>query len=342
MITENILICFFILFNFFLIFFHDEIKLFHINLDNPDNRRKMHKNPTPLSGGIIIILNIIIYFLFAINNNEIAIKEIVFFNSHETLIIFMITSFLIFLVGFIDDRSDLRASIKFILISIIILFIVFFDNSLIIEDIKFSFFEKNFYLSIYSIIFTVFCFLVFLNALNMFDGINLQSGIYLVTITTSILLFYSNSLLIKIFLISILTYSYLNFKNKCFLGDSGALLVAFIVGYLFVKLYNNNIISFADEIVIYMLVPGVDLIRLFFKRIFLKRNPLTSDRFHLHHLLLLKFSYKKTIVILFVLIIFPIIMNYLQINNLFIIIFFVFIYSFLVSFVNKSIKTNSL
>ena len=84
----------------------------------------------------------------------------------------------------------------------------------------------------------------------MFDGINLQSGIYLVTITTSILFFYSNSLLIKIFLISILTYSYLNFKNKCFLGDSGALLVAFIVGYLFVKLYNNNIISFADEIVI--------------------------------------------------------------------------------------------
>ena len=71
-----------------------------------------------------------------------------------------------------------------------------------------------------------------------------------------------------------------------------------------------------------MLVPGIDLIRLFFKRIFLKRNPLSSDRFHLHHLLLSKYSYKKTIIILIALIIFPILMNYFGLNKLFVIFFF--------------------
>ena len=55
-----------------------------------------------------------------------------------------------------------------------------------------------------------------------------------------------------------------------------------------------------------MLVPGIDLIRLFFKRLFLKRNPLSSDRFHLHHLLLLKYSFEKTILILIALILIPI------------------------------------
>ena len=77
-----------------------------------------------------------------------------------------------------------------------------------------------------------------------------------------------------------------------------------------------------------MLVPGMDLIRLFFVRIFLKRNPLSSDRFHLHHLLLSKYSYKKTITILTLLILLPISMNYFELNKLFTIILFIFIYFF--------------
>ena len=144
----------------------------------------------------------------------------------------------------------------------------------------------------------------------MFDGINLQSSFYSIIIFLSILLFYNNSLIAKIILISIFAYSYLNMRNKSFLGDSGSLLVAFIIGYFFIKLYNREIINYTDEVVIYMLVPGIDLVRLFFKRLFLKRNPLSSDRFHLHHLLLSKYSFEKTILILTVLILIPIIINF--------------------------------
>ena len=130
----------------------------------------------------------------------------------------------------------------------------------------------------------------------------------------------------KIILISIFTYSYLNLKNKSFLGDSGSLLIAFIIGYFFIKLYNREIINHTDEVVIYMLVPGIDLIRLFFKRLLLKRNPLSSDRFHLHHLLLLKYSFRKSILILVGLILLPIIMNYFGLNKLIIIFIFISIY----------------
>ena len=171
----------------------------------------------------------------------------------------------------------------------------------------------------------------------MFDGINLQSSFYSIIIFLSILLFYNNSLIAKIILISIFAYSYLNMRNKSFLGDSGSLLVAFIIGYFFIKLYNREIINYTDEVVIYMLVPGIDLVRLFFKRLFLKRNPLSSDRFHLHHLLLSKYSFEKTILILTVLILIPIIMNYFDLNRLFIILILISIY-FVILFTISSKK----
>ena len=326
---ENLLIFFIALFNFFLIFFFDKIKLFKINIDKPDGKRKLHKNPIPLAGGIIIFLNLVIYFLFILKNPNLLLNEIIFKND-KNLILFFITSISIFTLGFIDDKLNISAFIKFIVIIILIGFILLLDETLKIQIIKFSFIDNEFYLSKYSIIFTCFCFLVYLNAFNMFDGINLQSSIYSIIIFLSILFIYHDLFLIKVLLISIISYSYLNFKNKSFLGDSGSLLLAFIIGYIFIQLYNNRVINFTDEVVVYMLLPGIDLIRLFFKRIFLKRNPLTPDRFHLHHLLISQYSYKKSLIILFCLIILPIVMNYFASSKFFIISSFVSIYVILI------------
>ena len=322
---ENIFLVFMILFNFILIIFFDKIKLFHINIDNPDGKRKLHKKPIPLAGGIIIFLNLIIYFIFLSNNQNALLNENIF-NNYIDLVVFFITSLLIFSLGFMDDKFNISAFKKFLIISVIIILSLCFDDTLNIKIIKFSFLEKSFELSQYHTIITCFCFLVFLNAFNMFDGINLQSSIYSIIIFLSFLYFYNDSLIVKIMLISIFTYSYLNMKNKSFLGDSGSLLVAFIIGYFFIKLYNLELIDYTDEVVIYMLVPGIDLIRLFFKRLFLKRNPLSSDRFHLHHILLSKYSFKKTISILMALILFPIIMSFFGLNKLLIILIFISIY----------------
>ena len=331
MLTENILLIFFILFNLLITLFFDKIKLFQVNIDKPDKKRKLHQNPTPLSGGIIVFFNLFLFFVIVQLNQDFLVNEVFFDN--KSFVLFFFTSLLIFILGFFDDRYDLSAIPKFLIITIIILLILFLDNDLNIKLIKFSFLNNEFYIHSYSIIFTTFCFLVFLNAFNMFDGINLQSGLYSVIIFLSILFFYVDSLLIKVILISILGYSYLNFKNKTFLGDSGSLLLAFIIGYIFIKLYNFEKINFTDEVIIYMLVPGIDLIRLFFRRIYLKRNPLTPDRFHIHHLLILKYSHFKSVLILLSLIILPIVMNHFNINILFIIILFVIFYSILIKIV---------
>jgi UDP-GlcNAc:undecaprenyl-phosphate GlcNAc-1-phosphate transferase len=174
-----------------------------------------------------------------------------------------------------------------------------------------------------------------MNALNMFDGINLQSTIYSLIIFTSIYLFFINSILTKILIIFLIGFFYLNYKNKSFLGDSGTLTLAFIIGYIFIRLYNLGLIQNADEIVIYMIIPGLDLIRLFIIRILKKRNPLSSDRLHLHHLIISKYDFKKTITIISLLIILPIVLNYFDLKNLYNLLIIICLYFLTIILVQK-------
>ena len=320
---------FFIILNLIFVYYFKKINFFHKNIDKPDNKRKLHKKPIPLAGGIIIFINLFLYNLIIFFNKNLFLNEVLFVNQFD-LILFFLCSTAIFILGYIDDRLNISAKIKFIIITILILFILFLDKNLILNQIKFSFLDKVFYLSEFSILFTCFCFLVFLNAFNMFDVINLQSCLYSISIFLVTIIFYLNTILINMLLICLIAYGYLNYKNKSFLGDSGSLLLSFIIGYVFIKLYNLNIINFSDEIVLYMLIPGLDLIRLFFIRILNKKNPLSPDRFHLHHLLLLKFSYKLTLSIILTLILLPILLNFLGFDKLYIIIFTIIIYSFFI------------
>lgn len=174
-----------------------------------------------------------------------------------------------------------------------------------------------------------------MNAFNMFDGINLQSSSYALFIFFNFLIFFSDSLIIKILIITLIFFIYLNLKNRSFLGDSGSLLLAFIISYFFVKFYNISYIKYADNVALYMIVPGLDLIRLFILRILKKRNPLSSDRMHIHHLLNKKYTQTKTLIIIFLLVCFPIILDYLGLNNIFTIFITITTYSFLIAYISE-------
>ena len=323
------ILIFFFIFNFFLIINFRKINFFKINIDKPDNKRKIHKKPTPLAGGIIIYINILIYWII-LSFSENLLNYEIFFENLYSLNIFIFFASAVFLLGFLDDRYNIKANIKFLVLICIIFILLLFDKDLILNDLRFSFYSKSIFLDSYLIFFSIFCFLVFLNAFNMFDGINLQSSIYSLIILFCILFFYSFSFLISVIIISLIGFSYINFKNRSFLGDSGTLLLAFIISFSFIKLYNLEFINHADKIVIYMLIPGLDLIRLFIFRILRKKNPLSPDRLHLHHILINKFSLFKTLSIIMFLVTFPIILNYFDINTIFIITITTLMYFFIV------------
>ena len=85
---------FFVLNLFILLNFH-KINLFRLVLDKPDKLRKFHKKNTPLAGGIILFINIFIYFVILNFNKNLISTEIFFYNLND-LNYFIFTCCLIF------------------------------------------------------------------------------------------------------------------------------------------------------------------------------------------------------------------------------------------------------
>ena len=93
----------FIIVNILLVTNFKKIKFLHYILDKPDKKRKFHLKATPLAGGIILIINLLIYFLTMSLNKEFLLNEVFFSNSSE-LYIFIFSSFIIFFIGIFDDK----------------------------------------------------------------------------------------------------------------------------------------------------------------------------------------------------------------------------------------------
>ena len=237
-----------IIFNsFFLIFFNKVSEFFNIN-DLPDHKRKIHKKPVPLLGGVIIFFNILISIIFIFVYLDFsAFGKFLYIHSYKSFIVFLFILSSIFLLGYLDDKKNLSPLKRLITLTILIYIICVNDKVAILDNFKFSFLEDSIDFNQLSLPFSICCYIFLIVALNMFDGINLQSSI-LYSVNFLIIFFNLHFFNIIIFsiLIGLLFFSFLNLKNKCFLGDSGSYLLAFIFGYYLVRVHNNTDIYFSD------------------------------------------------------------------------------------------------
>lgn len=331
------LIFLFLILNSFIIIKFNKIKLFYLVLDEPDNKRKIHPRSTPLAGGVILTINIFFYFI-CVNFFPIDLTNEFIFDSKNEINIFITCCLIIFILGLVDDKFNFNPILKFFILTCILSWFFNSNDNILIEKINFSFNSKIIILEQYSFLFTIFCFLVFMNAFNMFDGINLQSGSYSLIIFLYFAIYGKSNLFILIIIIFIISFLYLNYKDLTFLGDNGSLLISFIIGFIFIKLFNKDVIHYSDTVLTCMLVPGIDMVRLFFERIKNKKNPLSSDRNHLHHLLIDRFSLLTSILFINLMIALPIILNYFGLNNFFIILGLIFFYIITILFLKFSLK----
>ena len=300
-----------------------------VNVYDFPNKRKIHKVKTPIIGGVILLINFIILIIlleFRLIDN-LTISNI--FENKFNYFLFSLSVLLIFLMGFIDDKIDINPNLKLFCLFLIISFVQFFDNSILITEIRFSFMENLIYLGKYSFLFTALCFLLFMNACNMFDGINLQSCLYYLILSLYLISLDGQNLFLIVMIISIFIICILNSKGKIFMGDSGVFLCSFVLAYFIVRNYNIKVIDYSDQIFILMMVPGIDMFRLFIFRILKKKNPFRPDNSHIHHILLKKFTYLQTILIIFLLVNIPIILSFFDVSSFFIILAFLFSYFFL-------------
>ena len=74
-------------------------------------------------------------------------------------------------------------------------------------------------------------------------------------------------------------------------------------------MYENSIIEkiSVEEIFLVLMIPGIDMLRLFVIRIINKKNPFKADQNHLHHYLIKNFELNKSLIIYCLLLILPII-----------------------------------
>ena len=86
---------------------------------------------------------------------------------------------LYFLLILLMIKKDISPSLRLIICYLIFLIWCFFDNNLVIKNLYFEFVDLNIKLGQYGYVITPLFFVIFLNALNLFDGVNLQSISYI-------------------------------------------------------------------------------------------------------------------------------------------------------------------
>jgi UDP-GlcNAc:undecaprenyl-phosphate/decaprenyl-phosphate GlcNAc-1-phosphate transferase len=300
-------------------------------LDRPDSIRKLHKKTTPLLGGIMafstfLLINLYLIFLDGLN---------------KTSFIIFACSLSCLTLGLIDDVKRVSYKYKFLILIAIFYLFISLDPNLRINKIYFATLNENFYLGYLSIPFTILCLLLLTNAINLIDGIDgLCILISIIFITWLINTFQNIEPLYIVMIISLIYILYLNLNKNIFLGDSGSLFLGCLIGLNIILNYNQEILKIdfpVENIFIALMLPGLDMLRVFAIRLVNKKNPFSPDRMHLHHLLLnRKFTLRTILMINFILILTPISMSkFFNISQISIILTFIFFYLIFVFYLKK-------
>ena len=262
-------------------------------LTKKPNNRSSHNKLVPTMGGLAIFIGISI---------SIALVTIIMGDKAEVSeILSLVTATIILLfVGIKDDLMEISSRKKlFTQIVAALLLILLTGNHI-----------TNFYglLGIHNIpksvgiAFTVFVYILIINAYNLIDGIDgLAAGIGIVFFGFCGSYFISNSQCIDGFLSfasigGLVAFSRYNISNtrKVFMGDTGSMVIGLILTYQIVKILsidpsikdNYQINNIPVVILALLSYPLFDTLRVFIIRIKNKKSPFSADRKHIHHSLI--------------------------------------------------------
>ncbi|MDR0691510.1 MAG: undecaprenyl/decaprenyl-phosphate alpha-N-acetylglucosaminyl 1-phosphate transferase [Prevotellaceae bacterium] len=262
--------------------------LIRIQILDKGGRRKIHKGRIPSMGGLIIFMS----FLFSI----LLWKPDMLFDDNRFLLAAII---LMAVTGIRDDIAPLPPSLKLLVqvVTASMAVVVLTNVRLVSFYGLFGVHELTTWLSYtLSILFILFV----TNAFNLIDGIDGLAG----TIALACLVFLSvwfyciGDIESAIFLIcfagAILGFLYYNWQPaSLFMGDTGSLVLGFIIAVFTLKFVSFNgtlpmdssykfhaVLSAGLAIV---LLPVFDTTRVFLLRILKKQSPFLPDRQHLHH-----------------------------------------------------------
>jgi UDP-GlcNAc:undecaprenyl-phosphate GlcNAc-1-phosphate transferase len=259
-------------------------------MDNPD-KRSSHAVRTPTLGGISFFYTLIFALFFIHDKGE--FNEAIYIIPGLTIL---------FIVGLKDDLVVISPGAK-LMTQVCAIAFVLANPSFVIDSFH-GFLNINEIPHYLYLIVAGFMMLTIINSYNLIDGIDgLASivGIVIMVIYTTIFyltqeyFFALIAITINASLMAFLGFN-LSSNKKIFMGDTGSLIVGFVISVLTLKFLALNptdytelpfLLENAPLIAISILiVPLFDTARVFAIRIANKKAPFSPDRNHTHHVLI--------------------------------------------------------
>lgn len=266
--------------------------------DHPDDR-KMHKTATPTLGGIGLYISITVVSLALINTCGINGSGIISSMTALPAIVAGVT--ILFFIGMKDDLISLRARKKLLgeIVAVMVLIVV---GNLRLSSLQGMFYIGDLRYSV-SILFSLFVGVVIINAFNLIDGIDgLAASITMVASAIFGIFFglsddWEYAILSAVIvgaLLPFFLYNVFGKTNKIFMGDTGSLILGFLMTVLVFRfnelnvnkvLYPHFIAAPAFSFAV-LILPMFDTIRVMAIRLYRGKGIFTPDRRHIHHLML--------------------------------------------------------
>lgn len=250
--------------------------------------QKMHYGDIPRAGGFGIMLSLCFVVLFGLK----------YWN-----LILLVPIFLVFLSGMLEDLHNSLSPKQRLALQVLAALSAIYFFDCVITDIGIF---MPYYIGI---IFSVFCIVGIINAMNIIDGFNGLSGGFSVLTLISIACVAYMVCNVSIFYMcigligGILGFLVLNFpKGRIFLGDGGAYLLGFILAFLLIMLTqgeNSKVSPWYGLCV--MIYPVFEvLFSVYRKKIMRSMSAMEPDGVHFHMLIykrITRSNYKTSILI---------------------------------------------
>jgi UDP-GlcNAc:undecaprenyl-phosphate GlcNAc-1-phosphate transferase len=254
-------------------------------VDNPDGKRKLHKAPVPLLGGVAVYFAMVLGLVVAQYTRFPAYLEL-----GRLSIVVVLASGFVCALGCVDDRYDLGARFK-LLLQIAAVLPVVLAGCTVDRIVAFG---QPFDLGWWGVPLTVFWLVGCINALNLLDGMDgLASVVGLATCAMTAIIAsmtgHPHVALVALVLAGALA-GFLVYNlppASIYLGDSGSMVIGLAVGILSVQgaLKTSATLSITAPALV-MSIPMLDAALAIVRRKLSGLPFHTADRGHIHHRLL--------------------------------------------------------
>lgn len=278
--------------------------------DEP-NGRSSHQQPVPRLGGVSFLPGLLlsvaivmgVRMLFAYDLPAWMEREVV-----QELLFFFSGLMIMYLIGVADDLRGVSFRHKFLYQILASLLLV--AGGIYVNDFH-GIFGLHFMPIWIGVPLTILLVVLVINAINLIDGVDgLASGLSAVPLFVFTVWFWHAELYIYAMLaigmlgtlLPFFIYNVFGQRHKLFMGDTGSLVLGFLIAFLSAKFCMLNVdpqaygIVGAPIVILSLLfIPIFDAARVFIVRMMHGKSPFEPDRSHIHHKFLdMGFSHKQT------------------------------------------------